>query len=198
MQVKGCWQRQAAKTARYSLAYGTDERAIHQAKDIDLLARMAKLDRKGIEAMAKAYLKSKPKLVAWKYRVWEQIMDTQEVRTPLGRRKRLFVTEEERLAFRRTRKATESCRQGLNHLAQGQVAGMMNRTIIAIKARWPESRLAFQAHDGLTMVFPEATEAWPEVRGLVEREWVAGEGRTVISTAEYEKIYSDGTKEHLH
>lgn len=191
------WKRVAAKACRYSLAYGTDQRAIHQAKGIDDLARAANLTRKGIEAMALAYLKSKPKLVAWKYRVWDQIMATQEVRTPLGRRKRLFVTEEERARYRKTRRATESCRQGLNHLAQGQVAGMMNRTIIAIKARWPECRLAFQAHDGLTMVFPERVDPWPDLKEIVEKTWDMANGRSVQSVAEYDRVWSDGKKEHL-
>ncbi len=195
--VKDCWERTAAKTSRYSLAYGTDERAIHQAKDVDKLAREAGLDRKGIEAMAKAYLDSKPKLVAWKRRVWRQIMDTQEVRTPLGRRKRLFVTQEERQQYMRTGRATAACREGLNHLASAQVAGMMNRTIISIKTRWPESRLAYQAHDGWVGVFPESVNPWPDMKEIVEREWDCGNGRSIKSTAEFECIHSDGSHEEL-
>lgn len=197
LQHKDCWQRTGAKTCRFSLAYGSDERAIHQAKDIDKLARAAGLDKAGIEKMAKGYLQSKPKLLAWKRRVWNQIMETQEVRTPLGRRKRLFVSEQEYVSYKKTGKATQACREGLNHLAQGQVASMMNRAIIAIKQRWPESRLAFQAHDGWYGLFPETTDPWPELRGLVEREWDCGNGRSIVSTADFERITADGHHEAL-
>ena len=192
-----CWQRTGAKTSRYSLAYGADERAIHQAKDVDKLAQDAGLDKKGIEAMAKAYLTSKPKLVAWKYRVWNQIIDTQEVRTPLGRRKRLFVTEEERAQWKRTRKATHACKEGLNHLAQGQVADMMNLTIIAIKRRWPESRLAFQSHDGHCSVWPEGVDPFPEIKEIVERSWSMGNGRSVRSIADWSIVRDDGSHEEV-
>lgn len=194
---KDGWTRSSAKCCRYSLAYGADERAIHQAKDVDKLARLAGLDKKGIEAMAKAYLDSKPNLTAWKRRVWDGILRTQEVRTPLGRRKRLFITEEEREQYRRTGRATASCKEGLNHLAQGQVADMMNLTIIAIKKRWPECRLAFQAHDGHTSVWPEGVNPWPELREIVERTWQVGEGRTITSTADFERINANGTHEEL-
>ncbi len=189
---KDTWRRTAAKTCRFSLAYGADERAIHQAKDIDKLARLAGLDKAGVEAMAKAYLESKPKLRAWKRRVWDQIMKTQEVRTPLGRRKRLFVSSEEYVSYKKTGRATAACKEGLNHLAQGQVADMMNLTLIAIKRQWPECRLAYQAHDGLTTVWPESSNPWPVIREVVERTWDMGNGRMVKSTAEFERIGSDG------
>lgn len=197
MLTKDCWQRQGGKTNRYALAYASDERGIHQARGIDDLARQAGLDRKGVEAMAKAYLTSKPKLLAWKRRVWKQIIDTQEVRTPLGRRKRLFVTADERAQYLKTGRATESCRQGLNHMAQAQVAGQMNRVIIDIKKHYPESRLAYQAHDGLTMVFPESSKPWPAIKPLVERRWQITEEHAITSVAEWEIIYSDGSREGL-
>lgn len=194
---KDDWRRVGAKTSRYSLAYGADERAIHQAKDIDKLAQQAGLDKAGIEAMAKAYLDSKPKLKVWKRTVWDQIMATHEVRTPLGRRKRLFVTSEEYTNYKKTGRAGSACKEGLNHLAQGQVAGMMNRTIIAIKKRWPCSRLAFQAHDGHLSVWPDSVNPWPEIREVVERTWDCGNGRTIKSTADWQRVNSDGSHEEL-
>lgn len=197
LQVKDTWQRTGAKTCRFSLAYGSDERAIFQAKSIDQLAREAGLDRKGIEDMARRYLDSKPKLTAWKRRMWRHIIDKQEVRTPLGRRKRLFVSAEERAQFLKTGRATVSCREGTNHMAQAQVAGMLNRTIIAIKARWPESRLAMNLHDGFVGVFPETTKVWPDIRELVERDWELFDGVKIKSTAEFEIVYSDGRHEAL-
>lgn len=198
LTTKNCWQRQGAKTSRYSLAYGVDHRAISEAKDIDLLARAAGLDKAGVEAMAKAYLDSKPKLVAWKRRVWNEIYDVQEVRTPSGRRKRLFISADEYIRWKKTGRPGDAGKQGLNHLAQGEVASQMNRTIIAIKRRWPESRLGFQSHDGYYGCFPETTDCWPEIRGIVEREWQVTEGRSIFSTAEFERINSDGTHEGLH
>jgi len=189
------WQRVGAKACRYGLAYGIDQRAIHEVKDIDLLSRQAGLDKAGREAMAKAYLDSKPKLKAWKQRTWRQIYETQEVRTPLGRRKRLFFGAEEYLSWRRYSRPGDAGKTGLNHLAQGQVADMMNLTIIAIKRRWPESRLAYQAHDGLTMIFPDTAQPWPEIQGIVEQEWPMGNGRVIQSTADWGVVRSDGNHE---
>jgi DNA polymerase I-like protein with 3'-5' exonuclease and polymerase domains len=196
-QGKNGWQRSGAKISRYNLAYGVDERSIHASPAAAQLAREAGMDKKQLEAVAKAYLDSKPKLKAWKRKVWGQIMATHEVRTPLGRRKRLFVTTEEYTNYKRTGRAGSACKEGLNHLAQGQVAGMMNRTIIAIKQRWPCSRLAFQAHDGHLSVWPESVNPWPEIREVVEREWDCGNGRSIKSTADWERINSDGTHEDL-
>jgi DNA polymerase I-like protein with 3'-5' exonuclease and polymerase domains len=147
--------------------------------------------------MGKAYLDSKSRLKAWKRRVWNQVMETQEVRTPLGRRKRLFVSAEEYASHRKTGRATAACKEGLNHLAQGMVADIMNLTIIAIKRRWPCSRLAFQAHDGHLSVWPESVNPWLEIREVVERVWDVGDGRQVKSTADWERINSDGTHEEL-
>ncbi len=194
---KECWQRTGAKTSRYSLAYGADERAIHQGKDTDKLARDAGLDKAGLEAMAKAYLDSKPKLKAWKYATWDQIYKTHEVRTPLGRRKRLFFTSEEYTKWRKLRRPGHAGKEGLNHLAQGQVADMMNLTIIAIKKRWPESRLAFQSHDGHLSVWPESVNPWPEIREVVERSWDLGNGRSIVSVADWETVQADGTHRRL-
>lgn len=195
---KDSWQRTGAKTCRFSLGYGVNEYAILEAKDFDKLLRAAGMTQAEGLKMAKAYLDSKPKLKQWKRAVWKQIYETHEVRTPLGRRKRLFISESEYVQWRKTGRAGPAGKQGLNHLAQGQVASMMNRTIIAIKQRWPESRLAFQAHDGWYGVFPETTNPWPELRGIVEREWGCGNGRSVVSTADFERITVDGKHEVLH
>lgn len=194
---KDCWQRTGAKTSRFSLAYGVDERAIHEAKDVDLLAKEAGLDRAGIEAMAKAYLDSKPKLKAWKRQVWGEIIKTSEVRTPLGRRKRLFISAQERERWMKWGRPGDACKEGLNHLAQGQVADMMNLTIIAIKRRWPQSRFGFQAHDGHLSVWPNEINPWPEIREIVERVWDVGNGRSIKSTAEWAYVRDDGSHGEL-
>ncbi len=194
---KGCWQRQGGKITRYSLAYAIDQRGIHEGKDVDLLMQAAGTDKAGLEAIAKAYLDSKPRLREWKRRVWEQIYATHEVRTPLGRRKRLFISSEEYVNWKRRHRPGDAGKQGLNHLAQGQVADMMNLTIIAIKRRWPESRLVYQAHDGLTMAFPNTSNSWPAIREIVEREWDTGNGMSIRSVADWGAVREDGSHEEL-
>ena len=82
-------------------------------------------------------------------------------------------------------------------MAQGMVADMMNLTIIAIKARWPESRFAFQSHDGHTSIWPESVDSWPEIREVVERTWDLGNGRSIISTADWELVMADGVHRGL-
>jgi hypothetical protein len=76
------------------------------------------------------------------------------------------------------------------------VAGLMNRALIAIMRRWPECRLAYQSHDGAKLVFPETTECWPEIRGLVEHIMDVS-GHRVTFTATWGRIWADGRKEHL-
>lgn len=185
---KDDWRRVASKTSRYSLAYGTDKRAILQAKDANKLG-----SRDELLALAEAYLASKPNLVNFKYRTWATIMEAHESRTFLGRRRRLFVTSEEYRLWKRTRKATASCREGLNHMFQGAVADMMNLTIIAVKRRWPQARLGYQSHDGAVFVVPETLDIWPGIREVVERVWNV-DGYELRSTATWARVNADGTK----
>lgn len=194
---KGVWERHAAKTTRYSLAYGADQRAIHASADGAALRLELGWTKKQLEEAAKAYLDSKPKLVSWKYRIWDQVFKTGEVRTPLGRRKRVWMGTEEAIQWQKTRRATHTQKQALNHLAQGMVAGMMNRTIIAIKRRWKHSRLCYQAHDGLLCTFPEIVNPWPEIREIVEKDWDLGNGRVIRSTADWGRIRDDGSHEEV-
>lgn len=184
--------RVGAKTARYSLAYGTDKMSILQAKDVEKQG----LTRDELLDTAERYLKSKPKLVAFKKRTWEDVLRKREARTSLGRRRRLFPTEGELVQFLKTKRATATAREGLNHMFQGEVASRMNRTLIAITRRWSECRLAYQSHDGAKLVFPESVECWPEIRDIVESVWEIN-GHRVKATATWGRIWADGRKEPL-
>jgi len=75
-------------------------------------------------------------------------------------------------------------KQGLNHKIQGDVALEMNRTLLAIHDRWPESSLAWQAHDGAVIRFPVGAGCpWPELKTLVEYTAViAGESMTFTAS----------------
>jgi hypothetical protein len=193
---KDDWRRVAGKVCGLGLCYAIDERGIHEARDAQELARVAGVDKKGLEAIARKYLDSKPKLVRWKYRVWEEIMNSGETRTFLGRRKRLFIGEQERQRWRLYRRPGDACKQGLNHLAQGSVADLMNLTITSIKWSWPCCRLGYQSHDGLMTVWPSGVQPWPSIRDLVEKTWSIN-GHDVKFTATWSAVYEDGRKEDL-
>jgi hypothetical protein len=193
---KDDWRRVGSKTCRFSLAYAIGASGIHEAKDAQELARLAGVDRKGLEAIAQKYLDSKPGLVAWKYRTFTQIMKTSEVRTFLGRRKRLFVSEEECQRWLAYRRPGDACKQGLNHLCQASVADIMNLTITAIKRCWPSSRFGYQSHDGLLTCWPNSVDPFPAIKEVVEKVWKIN-GHDVKLTATWGAIYDDGTKKEL-
>jgi DNA polymerase I-like protein with 3'-5' exonuclease and polymerase domains len=194
---KDDWRRVAGKVCGLGLCYAIGASGIHEARDVDELARAAGLDKKGLEAVAQKYLDSKPKLVAWKYQTFAQVMKTSQVRTFLGRRKRLFISENERSSWLSYRRPGDSCKQGLNHLAQGSVADIMNLTIHAIRRLWPAARLGYQSHDGLLTVWPVTVNPWPAIRNIVEKTWVINE-YDVKLTATWSAVYDDGRKEDLN
>jgi DNA polymerase-1 len=185
-------RRVGLKAAKYSLAYGTDKMSILQVKDIDKQG----LTRDELLDIADRYLKSKPKLVRFKRRTWEEVLRNREARTVLGRRRRLFPDERELATFLRTKRATATAREGLNHLFQGTVASLMNRALGAIDKRWPESVLGYQSHDGAKIAFPERVECWPEIRELVETNLTVN-GYTIKLSATWSRVWSDGHKEEL-
>jgi DNA polymerase I-like protein with 3'-5' exonuclease and polymerase domains len=180
------------KTARYADEYGSDFRAILQAKDIEKIG----LSRDELLDVSERYLRSKPHKVAFKKRMWGEVLATREARTFLGRRRRLFPKEGELASWRKSGRATPTAREGLNHLYQGATAGIMNRALRVVIERWPTCRLAYQTHDGAKMVFPETVECWPEVRELVEQEYEIN-GHTMRFTATWGRQWSDGGKESL-
>ena len=193
---KDDWRRVAGKVCGLGLSYAIGASAIHEARDVDELARVAKLDKRGLEAMAQRYLDSKPRLVSWKYQVWSQLYKSSEVRTFLGRRKRLFISEEEKRRWFTFRRPGDAGKEGLNHLAQGSVADIMNLTINAIKRLWPQSRFGYQSHDGLLTVWPIHLNPWPAIREVVERTWTINK-YSVKLTATWHRVNDDGTHEDL-
>ena len=193
---KDDWRRVGSKTCRFALAYAIGASGIHEGKGAADLMKLARLDKQGLEDVAQKYLDSKPKLVAWKYRTFDKIMKTGESRTFLGRRKRLFISENERQRWLVHRRPGDSCKQGLNHLAQASVADIMNLTINFIKKLWPSSRLGYQSHDGLLTVWPTSVQPWPSIRETVEQVWKIN-GYPVKLTATWSRVNADGTKEEL-
>lgn len=181
-------RRVLAKTARYSLSYGPNEYAILNAPGVEEM----NMPRPKLLEFGRLYLRSKPALVAWKRRVWEECKRTRSARTFLGHRRMLFGDPD------------SMAREGLNHMVQGAVAGVMDLTLIALVhpelgAFAPHARLAYQAHDGAKVVFPDSmppAEVFPRMREIVEREWEI-EGSRVKFTGSWEIIRPDGSKEPL-
>ena len=183
------WRRGACKAGRYAATYGTDEKAILQAKDVDMLG----LTREELLAISRKLLALKPQLVAFKKRVWDHIMATHEVRHPLGGRKRLFISPEEYSLYRRSGRATPSCREGLNHLFQGWVAVAMNLMIIETKRRFPYMVFGINTHDGALWSVPQDKKPYPDIKEVVEQEWDIW-GETITSTATWSAVGPEGKK----
>lgn len=158
--------RTLAKNCRYCLQYAQDVAAM------DRYAAEMKMDKMKLRHFGALYLASKPWLVAWKRERWASAWRLKEARTAFGRRRRLVGK----------RKDVE--KEGLNHEVQGTVADLMKMTLRRIKDRWPESRLAYQSHDGAKIAFPGNLPPRPDIQAIVEREVII-DGRPVSFPAEY-------------
>jgi hypothetical protein len=125
------------------------------------------LTREELLSGGRAFLASKPALVAWKQRTWSESAAKGESRTFLGRRRRLFGDHKAR------------AKMGLNHMIQGAVADMMNLCLKEIILGHPElgGWLIVNKHDGAIVAFPHGNlgEATYKAKHYVHREWeIAG------------------------
>lgn len=173
---KGDRRRHVAKVIKYALQYARKFTAVLESKEIGALG----FTRVELLSTAKAYWKAKVHLLAWKKAGWARIWRDHMARTRQGLRRPLMgdVADVEK--------------QGLNHEIQGDVALEMNRTLLAIHDRWPESSLAWQSHDGAVIRFPVGAVApWPELKTLVEyTATIAGE--TMTFTASWKVVPPGG------
>lgn len=168
-------RRVLSKVVRYALQYGKNYRAVMSVKNFEKLG----ISMPELLKVAKAYWFYKRALLAFKQRTWRQVWDTHEARTFLGRRRRLFGLQE------------DVEKQGLNHMIQGAVADIMNLTLIAIFARWPESWLAYQSHDSGKIAFPVGSNPWPDIKNMVEMPYEIA-GITMPFTAEWHVVTDTG------
>jgi len=189
-------RRNLAKTGRYACNYGPDEYAMLNARGIEKLG----LSHKELLAAGRAYLASKPKLVAWKQATWNRCKQDRMARTFLGLRRMLFG------------KPDEMAREGLSHEVSGSVSGIMNLTLATLvgESPWgeptgllnrldPRVHLAMNAHDGVKLELPEdvpVRQAFELAKPVVEKEWEVGPHK-IVFTASYEIVRSDGSHEAL-
>lgn len=111
------------------------------------------------------YLAQHPAIVEFWRRTDEEVRREGLTRTFMGRPRRLLGMGDARL------------REGTNHKLQGGVADILNLTLVAIRAAFPDSRVVYTAHDAAKIGVPLGdVEAYlPIVRGIVERTWeIAG------------------------
>lgn len=191
-QGKDDLRRNLAKTGRYACNYGPDEHAMLSARGVEKLG----LGQRELLAAGRAYLDSKPRLVAWKQATWNRCKQDRMARTFLGLRRMLFGKPE------------EMAREGLSHEVSGAVSGIMNLTLVALIGETPDGRpsgllnqldprvhLAMNAHDGAKLELPESvpvSQAFGLAKPVVEREWEIGEHR-IKFTASFEVVRSDGS-----
>ena len=187
-------RRDVFKVARYGLAYGYDANALLGVRGVEDLG----ITRAELLKAGQLYLRSKPRLAAWKKTTWTEAYRARETRTFLGRRRRLFPTAREIVLFEQTGRPGDTAKEGLNHIVQGAVADVLNLTIIEIAKRWPECYLVLNAHDSGMFSFPLEIECWPEIRESVEREWEVTQGGKVRFTAEWVRFESDGSKQYYN
>lgn len=171
-------RRHMAKVARYSLLFSLDWRGIYEAKDVEKLGA----SRGELERLARDYLASKPGLVARRRQVQQDGWRTHSSTTFLGRTRPLMGEREDVM------------KQAWSHRISGAVSDIMNETLAAIDAHWPESCLAYQSHDSGKIGFPLDVEWWPAIEPFVVKTYTI-RGHEVTFTADWHVIPPGG---HQH
>jgi DNA polymerase family A len=196
-------RRRLAKVQRYGCFYGPDETAILGAKGVEELG----LPRNELLERTRAYLASQPLLQKMKEKMWDQFIRVPEARTHWGRRLRCYPTYQEKENWIKSLKAYRAGRGSMrpgdaqkvlwNFLHSAFVSDLINKTLVDIKARWPESRLVLNKHDSLTVAFPERIDPWPEIRQYDELVVTFTNGLTMPFTSTWYKVFSNGTLSRL-
>jgi DNA polymerase-1 len=196
-------RRRLAKVQRFGTFYGPDETAILGAKGVEELD----LSREDLLSMTKKYLDKQVHLQKTKEQRWDQYIRIPEARNYWGRRLRCFPTQAEKsmwvkslMAYRAGRgpmRPGDAQKKLWNFEHQSFVAGLINRTVIAIKKRWPECRLVTNTHDALKFAFPMEVDPWPEIREIDEVTVTWPNGLSMPFTSTWHRIFSNGQVQNL-
>jgi len=150
-------QRRISKMVNYALLYGKS--AFTLAKDLGI-------ERKQAEAFIEAYFSRYPAVRRFIDETIEQARETGQVRTLLGRLRRLPDLRAKSFPVR-----MEAERQAMNTPVQGSAADLIKRAMIDLRGeldrRGLGSRLILQIHDELLLEVPEAEAE--EARRLVKQ-----------------------------
>ncbi len=182
-------KRRGLAKVRYCVLYGRDHRA---AEDSAYAAEYVKQggNRAELVEAARLFLKSKPNLVACKKKWWATYARSNEARTFLGRRRRLFGDEWSRQ------------KEGWNHRIQGGVTDIINIAIIEILTKHPNWWLVYPSHDAAKISLPlsewaqHREQIMRDFKTAVEKMWTIN-NHTIKSTASWFIRRSDGSKEDL-
>lgn len=181
-------RRRLAKSTRFSLYNGIDERAVLDAAKE---AREQGITPEDLLRFARLYLRSKPLYVQWKTALIERCLAAGESRTLYGRRLRLYGKRDER------------AKAAISHFLMGTEADIMAQTLIEVLRCYPECWLAFPAHDGVKIVVPDTpdprenmSQMLADIRPYVERPHHIGRHDMPLP-ATWAVVWPDGNEEAL-
>ena len=178
-------RRHLAKTLRYALLLGLNEHAALRAPEIHKLG----LTHDEILQFARAYLRSKPEMVATRKRIWAECLRVGRARSFMGRLRRLTFDPRSKTS------TDEAMKEGWSHILQGGEQDIMTTILADVGEAVPEAFLTLNCHDGHVWALPDSLgppqALYTRLRPLVERTWtIQGEG--VPIPAEWEVIDSSG------
>lgn len=186
-------RRRTQKVITFGTFYGPDETAVLGAKGVEELG----ISREELLERTRIYLNNKPCLLKAKERYWTEFIKNPIARTYWGRRLQCYPTRKEKEdwlsslgrfhAGKGSMKPGDAQKKLWNFLHQGFVAGHINRTIIAIKRRWPEARLVYNKHDSLKFAFPFHINPWPEIREIDEVTCIWPNGLSMKFTSTWKR-----------
>jgi hypothetical protein len=177
-QGKDTRQRVLAKNFNHGAKYTESYKFVSRISGIEQYG----IDYRGLEELAKRYIKSKGAAWTRKLGIMKQIRSERIARTLYGFRRIFFDS------------SAETGREGFSHMISGTVSDYNNETLKMLCKFFGNSiRLAHNAHDGdkvfLKKESYEGVKTEVKLREIIERE-ISYNDRSLIMTAGL-KIYED-------
>ena len=150
--------RHLAKTVRYALLNGLDERAVRESNEVAELG----MDMDELERYARKFLANKPAQVQWKRDYIAKSLAARHSRSLYGR-KRVLINFGDR-------SRDENAKAAISGFLQGTEVDIMVETLVEALRRWPEAHLVYPSHDGIKLAFPDSTDSNAVIADL--KPWV--------------------------
>jgi len=188
---KGDRRRHLMKTIRYALLNAYDEKGVLESKDVEDLG----LTMVEVLNHARAYLKAKPNMVAFKKSYCDAAIAESMARSVYGRRRILRGPGRPPLPGEKPSQAYKlKFKAAISQWLQGTETDILERSIVGVTDAFPECHLVYPSHDGMKFSFPDTItveEALDTCKPIVEQEVTIGQ-HTLPMTATWEIVTPDG------
>jgi DNA polymerase I-like protein with 3'-5' exonuclease and polymerase domains len=156
--ARGDRRRHLAKTVRYALLNGLDERAVKESKEVSEQG----LDMDEVVRYARQFLASKPRMVQWKREFAAKAIEARCARSLYGRKRTLINFGE--------RSREENAKAAISGFLQMTEVDIMTETVVEALRKYPMAHLVYPSHDGIKLAFPVSVDSEATITDL--KPWV--------------------------